>query len=61
MPHAVTGAEGGTACPVCAEEDCVLHRGVLMVAQLVNAIVGLALLMGSMALAWTWLSRGSTF
>jgi hypothetical protein len=61
MPHAVTDAQGGMACPVCAEEDCVRHRGVLTIAQLVNVIVGLALLVGSMALAWTWVSRGSTF
>ena len=61
MAHGVAEAQGGMACPVCAEEDCVLHRGVLMLAQLVNVIVGLAALIGSMAIAWTRVSRGSTF
>jgi len=61
MAHGVTEAHCRMACPVCAAEDCVLHRGVLMLAQLVNVMVGLAALIGSMAIAWTWVSRGSTF
>jgi len=61
MPRGVTEARGGMACPVCGEEDCVLHRGVLMVAQVVNVIAGLAALLGSIAVAWIWASRGLTF
>ena len=61
MPRGVTEAQGGCGCSVCGEEDCVLHHGVLMFAQLVNVIVGLAALMGSLAVAWTLVSRGSTF
>jgi hypothetical protein len=61
MPHGVAEARGDMACPVCAEEDCVLHRGVLWLAQLVNVIAGLAALFGSMAVAWAWVSGGSTF
>lgn len=61
MAHGVIEARGGMACPICAEEDCVLHRGVLMLAQLVNVMVGLSALIGSMAIAWTWVSGGSTF
>jgi hypothetical protein len=58
MLRGVTGAQGEMACLVCGEEDCVLHRGVLIFAQLVNAIAGLAALIASMAVAWTWASRG---
>lgn len=61
MPRLATEAQGRMACLVCAEEDCVLHRGVLIFARLVNVIVGLGALMGSMAVAWTWASRGWTF
>jgi hypothetical protein len=46
-------------CRVCGEEDCVLHRGVLMFAQIVNVIAGLAALIGSMAAAWIRASRGA--
>ena len=60
MPRGVTEAQAGCGCAVCGEEDCVLHHGVLMLAQLVNVIVGLAALMGSLAVAWTWVFRGST-
>jgi hypothetical protein len=48
-------------CLICGEEDCVLHRGVLMFAQLVNVIAGLAALIGSMVVAWSWASRGAAF
>jgi len=60
MLRDVTGARRAMACLVCGEEDCVLHRGVLMFAQLVNAIAALAALIASMAVAWTWASRGLT-
>jgi hypothetical protein len=46
-------------CRVCGEEDCVLHRGVLMFAQIVNVIASLAALIGSMAVAWIRASRGA--
>jgi hypothetical protein len=53
------GLRGGPGCPVCGEEECVLHRGVLIFARLVNVIAVLAAMMGSMAVAWTGASRGS--
>ena len=61
MIATATGNRRETACRVCGEEDCVLHRDVLMIAQVVNVIVGLAALLGSIAVAWTWALRGSTF
>jgi hypothetical protein len=57
----VTQNQGGMTCRVCGEEECVLHRDVLMLARVVNVIVGLAALLGSIAVAWTWASRGLTF
>ena len=41
MAHGVTEAQGEVACRICGEEDCVLHRGVVTVAQLVNVMLGL--------------------
>jgi hypothetical protein len=52
----VTGRRRRLSCRVCGEEDCVLHRGVLMLAQVVNVIFSLAALLGSIAVAWTWAS-----
>jgi len=60
MARGVIGAQGGRVCRVCEEEDCVLHRGVLMFAQLVNVIASLAALIAAMAVAWIWASRGAT-
>jgi hypothetical protein len=60
MAHGVTEAQGEVACRICGEEDCVLHRGVVTVAQLVNVMLGLGALIGSMAVAWAWAFRGST-
>jgi len=48
-------------CSVCGEEDCVLHSGVLMFAQLVNVIAALAALFASIVVAWMWASRGAAF
>jgi hypothetical protein len=61
IPPGVTENQGGMTCRVCGEEDCVRHRDVLMLAQAVNVVVGLAALLGSIAVAWTWATRGSTF
>jgi hypothetical protein len=59
--RATTDGQAVTACPLCGEEDCILHRGVVMLAQLVSVMLGLAALIGSIAVGWTWAFRDSTF